>query len=133
MIYGIGHDLTDIRRIEKMLTRFGARFLERCFADEEIAHARRRENGGLMAATLAKRFAAKEACAKAFGTGFRNGLTMKDIIVRTDVNGCPEIVLSKKGLAVLESKLPVNRRASIHLSLTDEAPYAGAFIVIEID
>lgn len=89
MIIGMGSDLIDIRRIEATLARFGARFIQRCFAPEEIERAERRRAAGLHIATYAKRFAAKEACSKALGTGFSGGVYMRDICVVNDALGKP--------------------------------------------
>ncbi len=131
MIIGIGSDITDIRRIEKILRRHGKRFEERCFSDNEQKLAEKRRKSGLYYNTYAKRFAAKEACAKALGTGFIDDITMKDIDVGQDKNSRPYLVLNGGALQRLNSITPQNMSAKIHLSLSDEPPYAQAFVVIE--
>lgn len=131
MIIGTGNDLIDIRRIEKTLARFGDRFIQRCFAPEEIAKAERRRAAGTHIATYAKRFAAKEACSKALGTGFNDGVYMRDIAVLNDRNGKPELHLSGGALARLQSMTPAGKVPRIHLALTDEPPLAMANVVIE--
>jgi holo-[acyl-carrier protein] synthase len=127
----MGNDLIDIRRIEKTLARFGDRFIHRCFTDVEIAKAKRRQAAGMHIATYAKRFAAKEACSKALGTGFSNGVFMRDIGVVNDANGRPMLELRGGALRRLESLTPPGKRAVIHLTLTDEPPIAAAYVVIE--
>ena len=131
MIIGTGQDLIDIRRIEKAIARFGDRFIHRCFTDAEIARARRRADAGTGPATYAKRFAAKEACSKALGTGFSNGVFMRDIGVENDQNGKPCLILRGGALARLQAMTPDGYRAHIHLSLTDEPPIASAKVIIE--
>ena len=131
MIIGIGEDIIDIRRIEKTLERFGERFEKRCFTDVERAKANRREAAGLKPATLAKRYAAKEACAKALGTGLAKGVFWKDIRVSNKEGGQPEISLSARTLERLKSLTPTGKEAHIHVSLTDEPPYALAQVIIE--
>lgn len=132
MIIGIGHDITDIRRIEKMLARFEDRFAERCFTRQECDLAESRaHNEGQRAATYAKRFAAKEACAKALGSGIAEGVILRDIEVVTDRSGRPSIKLHGVAYQTLQDKLPDDSRAVIHLSLSDEPPYASAYVVIE--
>ena len=131
MIIGTGNDLIDIRRIEKTLARFGDRFIQRCFAPEEIAKAERRRAAGTHIATYAKRFAAKEACSKALGTGFNDGVYMRDIAVLNDRNGKPELHLSGGALVRLQSMTPAGKVPRIHLDLTDEPPLAMANVVIE--
>ena len=131
MIIGTGSDLIDIRRIEKTLERFGERFIKRCFSEVEIAKAERRRGAGTHIATYAKRFAAKEACSKALGTGFSNGVYMKDISVENDVWGRPTLKLSHGAAARLASMTPSGKKAEIHLTLTDEPPLAQASVVIE--
>jgi len=131
MILGIGSDLIDIRRVEKVLERHGERFVRRCFTESEIAKAERRRAAGTHIATYAKRFAAKEACAKALGTGFSKGVYMKDISVVNDDNGRPAIVLTGGAQAQLEKATPAGMDAVLHLSLTDEPPLAKAFVIIE--
>lgn len=131
MIIGTGTDLIDIRRIEKTLTRFGERFIRRCFTPQEIAKAERRRAAGTHIATYAKRFAAKEAASKALGTGFNQGVFMKDIGVINDASGRPTLILSGGAAARLASMLPQGTKAAIHLSLTDEPPIAKASVIIE--
>ena len=132
MILGIGNDITDIRRIEKLLEGDkGARFIERTFTAEEQEIANVRAAGGLLPATYAKRFAAKEACAKALGSAIRGGILFTDFSVSNDENGKPSLALSGEALKHLESITPDGMRARIHLSLSDEHPYAQAYVVIE--
>ena len=131
MIIGTGSDLMDIRRVERTLARFGRRFIRRCFTDAEIAKAERRYEAGTHIATYAKRFAAKEACAKALGTGFSGGVYMKDIGVVNDAAGRPTLVLTGGALRRLEVLTPENHEIRIHLTLTDEPPLAQAQVVIE--
>jgi len=131
MIIGIGNDLADIRRIEKLLESSGDQFINRCFTEEEQAKARKSSTQKGQSSTYAKRFAAKEACAKALGLGFAGGVEMRDIGVRTDENGRPFIELEGGALKRLEAITPQGRIAQLHLSLSDEYPYAQAFVVIE--
>lgn len=131
MIIGTGNDLIDIRRIEKTLERFGQRFIERTFAPIEIAKAERRRAAGTHIATYAKRFAAKEACSKALGTGFNQGVFMKDIAVSNDPSGKPTLILTNGALKRLEALTPAGKTAVIHLTITDEPPLAQAFVIIE--
>ena len=131
MIIGTGSDLIDIRRIEKTLERFGDRFIRRCFSDVEIAKAERRRAAGTHIATYAKRFAAKEACSKALGTGFSNGVYMKDISVENDDWGRPSLRLSNGAAARLASMVPAGLEVRVHLTLTDEPPLAQASVLIE--
>lgn len=131
MIIGMGSDLIDIRRVEKTLARFGARFTGRCFTPIEIALAERRRGGGTHTATYAKRFAAKEALSKALGTGFNHGVYMKDIGVVNDANGRPTLALEGGAARRLAALTPAGHRAVIHLTLTDEPPLAGAHVLIE--
>lgn len=131
MIIGIGSDLIDIRRVEKVLARYGDRFIKRCFTETEIAKAERRRAAGTHIATYAKRFAAKEACAKALGTGFSSGVYMKDIGVANDAQGRPALVLTGGAKDRLREITPNGKVASLHLTLTDEPPLAKALVVIE--
>lgn len=131
MIIGTGSDLVDIRRIEATLEKFGERFIKRCFSDVEIAKAERRRGGGTHIATYAKRFAAKEACSKALGTGFSNGVYMKDISVENDAYGRPTLKLTNGAAARLQQMVPAGLTARIHISLTDEPPLAQAIVTIE--
>jgi holo-[acyl-carrier protein] synthase len=128
MILGIGSDLTDIRRIETTLSRFGDRFLKRCFTDIEQRKAARRHAPG---PTLARRFAAKEACAKALGTGLRAGVFWRDMGVVNLPSGQPTLRLTGGAAARLAAMTPQVMTAHIHLSMTDDPPYALAFVVIE--
>lgn len=131
MIVGMGSDLIDIRRVEQTLTRFGDRFIRRCFTETEIAKAESRRVGGGHIATYAKRFAAKEACSKALGTGFSSGVYMRDIGVVNDPLGRPTLVLTGGARKRLEGMTPAGKTAVIHLTLTDEPPTAQAHVVIE--
>ena len=132
MIIGIGSDLIDIRRVEKVLARHGERFINRCFTDIEIAKAERRRGAGTHIDTYAKRFAAKEAMSKALGTGFNHGVYMRDIGVVNDKNGKPPLHLTNGALERLNAMMPDGKTPLIHLTLTDEPPMAQAFVVIEV-
>ena len=127
----MGSDLIDIRRVEKVMARYERRFIERCFTPTEIEKAERRRCGGTHIATYAKRFAAKEACSKALGTGFSNGVFLKDIGVVNDPLGRPTLALSGGAEKRLQSMVPAGKTARIHLTLTDEPPLAQALVVIE--
>lgn len=127
MIIGIGTDIADIRRIERTLERHGERFVARVFTPVERALAERRKN---RAETYAKRFAAKEACAKALGTGFRRGVFFRDLGVVNLPSGQPTLRLTGGALARLEALTPAGCDARIDLALTDEWPLAQAFVVI---
>lgn len=129
MILGIGSDLCDIRRIERTLQRHGERFTERVFTEIERSKADRR--GPTRAATYAKRFAAKEACAKALGTGLRAGVFWRDMGVVNQRSGQPTIRLTGGAAARLAEMVPPGCQPFIHLTITDEHPYAQAFVVIE--
>ncbi len=129
MIIGLGSDICDIRRIEKSLERFGERFTQRLFSQAERARAERRP--GARAATYAKRFAAKEACAKALGTGFRCGVFFADLRVTNLASGQPTLSLHGGAAARLAAIVPAGHEARIFLSLTDEYPYAYANVIIE--
>ncbi|MGE0108276.1 MAG: holo-ACP synthase [Bdellovibrionales bacterium] len=128
MILGIGTDLADIRRIERALETHGVRFENRLFTEIERAKARRRVNP---AYTYAKRFAAKEAMSKALGTGIKQGVFFKDMGVMNLPSGQPTMQLSGGALARFEAMLPVGMKGVIHLALTDDYPYAQAFVVLE--
>jgi holo-[acyl-carrier protein] synthase len=129
VILGIGSDLCDIRRIERTLERHGERFVSRIFTDVE----RRRAEGKVgRIATYAKRFAAKEACAKALGTGMRRGVFWRDMGVVNQRSGQPGMALTGGAAARLAEMTPPGHRAVIHLTITDEHPYAQAFVVIEV-
>ena len=129
MILAIGSDLCNIERIQAALDRFGARFEQRVFTEAERARAARRPF--TRAGTLAKRFAAKEAFAKAVGTGFRMGVFMKDIGVVNAASGAPTLALSGGARARLAAITPAGHEALVHLTLTDDHPWAQAFVVIE--
>ena len=128
MIVGIGSDLCDIRRIEKTLERFGERFVHRVFTPIEAARSERKPG---RAASYAKRFAAKEACAKALGTGLRRGVFWRDMGVVNQPSGKPTMALAGGAAKQLERLIPPGLRPVIHLSLTDDYPYAQAFVIIE--
>ena len=128
MIIGIGSDLSDIRRIARTLERFGARFTSRTFTEAERARSERKPD---RAASYAKRFAAKEACSKALGTGLKCGVYMADMGVVNLRRGQPTMVLTGGAAARLAELTPLGMQACIHLSLTDDHPYAQAFVVIE--
>jgi len=127
MILGIGSDLIDIRRVERTIERFGDRFLDRIFTPTERARSEHRAG---RAASYAKRFAAKEACSKALGTGFRQGVFWRDLGVVNLVSGRPTMTLTGGALARLERITPPGMRAEIALTLTDEPPLAQAFVII---
>ena len=127
MIIGIGSDIVDIRRIEQTLARFGERFLERIFTDQERRKAESRTNA---VATYAKRFAAKEACAKALGTGFRAGVFFRDLGVVNLPGGKPTLELTGGAAKRLAQITPAGMTAQIDLTLTDEYPLAQALVII---
>jgi holo-[acyl-carrier protein] synthase len=129
VIVGIGSDLCNIERIQASLDRFGARFENRVFTPLELAKAQRRPFN--YAATLAKRFAAKEAFSKAVGTGFRAGVFMKDIGVVNAPSGAPTLALTGGAKARLDALVPEGHLAVVHLTLTDDHPWAQAFVIIE--
>jgi holo-[acyl-carrier protein] synthase len=127
MIIGIGNDLCDIRRIETALARYGQRFEERCFTEGERAKAAGRAD---KAGTLAKRFAAKEACSKALGTGI-SGIHWHDMEVVNEETGRPTLKLTGAAMDLLATRVPAGHEPFIHLTLSDEHPLAQAFVVIE--
>ncbi len=129
MIIGLGSDLCNIERIQASLDRFGARFEQRVFTQIEQAKANRR--AFTKAGTLAKRFAAKEAYSKAVGKGFKAGVFMKDIGVVNAPSGAPTLALTGGAAARLAAITPPGHEAVIHLTLTDDHPWAQAFVVIE--
>ena len=129
MIIGLGSDLCNIDRIQASLDRFGERFENRCFTDPERAIAARRPF--TRAGTYAKRFAAKEAFSKAVGTGFRRGVFMKDIGVVNAPSGAPTLELANGAALRLAELTPPGHEARIHLTLTDDHPWAQAFVIIE--
>jgi holo-[acyl-carrier protein] synthase len=127
MILGIGSDIVDVRRIERVIGRFGDRFLNRVFTPLERSRAERRANRN---ETYAKRFAAKEACAKALGTGFRRGVFWRDMGVVNLPSGRPTMQLTGGALRRLEEITPEGAEVRIDVSLTDEGPMAQAIVVI---
>lgn len=131
MIIGTGIDLLDIKRLEAIIERHGARFKTRYFTLKEIETAEARHKAGTDMLAFAKRYCAKEACAKALGTGFVDGIYMVDVEVTNDDLGKPSITLYKGALKRLEDITPAGKEAVIHLSLTDEPPYAQAQVIIE--
>lgn len=128
MIIGIGSDLIDIRRIEKTLERHGERFRARVFTDIEQAKSDRRKE---RAASYAKRFAAKEACSKALGTGLSRGVFWRDMGVVNLPGGKPTMELTGGAAKRLQQMMPANHRAIVHLTITDDFPLAQAFVIIE--
>jgi holo-[acyl-carrier protein] synthase len=129
LILGLGSDLCNIERIQNSLDRFGARFEQRVFTDRELAKAQRRPH--TYAATLAKRFAAKEAFSKAVGTGFKRGVFMKDIGVVNMPSGAPTLALSGGAQAALDALVPHGHVPRVHLTLTDDHPWAYAMVILE--
>jgi holo-[acyl-carrier protein] synthase len=127
MILGIGFDIVDIRRIERVLDRHGERFVSRIYTDIERARAERRAN---RAATYAKRYAAKEACAKALGTGLRAGVFWRDMGVVNERSGRPTMQLTGGALNRLQAITPAGLEPQINVSITDEWPMAQAFVMI---
>jgi holo-[acyl-carrier protein] synthase len=128
VILGIGSDLIDIRRVERTIARFGDRFLNRVFTPIERAKSDNREK---RIESYAKRFAAKEACCKALGTGFRKGVFMRDMGVVNRAGGQPTMALTGGAAARLAVITPAGMRVDIHVSLTDEPPLAQAIVIIE--
>jgi holo-[acyl-carrier protein] synthase len=128
MILGIGSDLTNIERIQASLDRFGERFVARVFTETERAKAESRPF--TRAGTYAKRFAAKEAFAKAVGTGFRRGVFMKDIGIVNAPSGAPTLALTGGAKARLDAITPDGHKAQVHLTMTDDHPFAQAFVII---
>ena len=129
MIIGLGSDLCNIERIQASLDRFGQRFENRVFTERERAKAARRPL--TRAGTYAKRFAAKEAFSKAVGTGFKAGVFMKDIGVVNAPSGAPTLALTGGAAARLVAITPAGFEAVVHLTLTDDHPWAQAFVIIE--
>lgn len=127
MIVGIGNDIIDISRIERTLERFGARFINRIYTDIEVAKSEKRLN---RAASYAKRYAAKEACSKALGTGFRKGVFWRDMGVINLKSGKPTMRLTGGALKRLEEITPAGMTVQIDLTITDEPPQAQAFVLI---
>lgn len=143
MIFGMGMDMVDARRLVRPLTRNAQRFLERILTPTEIINLTNKmekvkespENEDYikrLAVHVAKYFAAKEACAKAMGTGFRGGVSFKDMAVSRDALGKPVIELFGKTLEILKNRAPNGKHVHLHLSLCDEYPYAQAQVIIEI-
>ncbi len=132
MILGLGNDLCNISRIEASLARFGDRFVNRLFTPIEIAKSERRGRGGeqARAASYAKRFAAKEACAKALGTGMRRGVAWRDMGVVNDSSGKPTMLLNGGAADQLAKLTPAGMAADIHLTITDDYPWAQAIVII---
>lgn len=128
MIIGLGSDLCSIERIQQSLDRFGERFITRVFTDIERARAERRPL--TRAGTYAKRFAAKEAFSKAVGTGFRQGVFMRDIGVVNMVSGAPTLALTGGARARLDALTPPGHAVDVHLTLTDDHPWAQAFVIL---
>jgi holo-[acyl-carrier protein] synthase len=129
LIVGIGSDLCNIERIQASLDRFGERFLSRVFTEVEQAKAERRPF--TRAGTLAKRFAAKEAFSKAVGTGFKRGVFMKDIGVINAASGAPTLLLTGGAKARLDALAPDGHAITVHLTMTDDHPWAQAFVILE--
>ena len=128
MILGVGADLTDIRRIQRSLDRFGDRFRHRCFTELERVRSERKPDP---AWSYAKRFSAKEACAKALGTGMRSDVYWRDMGVVNLPSGQPTLALTGNAAAHLARLVPPGHAPHVHLTLSDEHPYALAFVVIE--
>ncbi|SNZ07324.1 holo-ACP synthase [Cohaesibacter gelatinilyticus] len=127
MILGTGNDLIDIRRIEKSIERFGSRFIQRIFTDKEQAKSERRQN---KAASYAKRFAAKEACSKALGTGLNHGVYWRDMGVSNLASGKPTLVLTGGARERLQAMIPDGFVPQIDLTITDDYPLAQAYVII---
>lgn len=128
MIIGMGSDLIDIRRVEKTIERFGERFTNRVFTEVERAKSDGRKN---RAASYAKRFAAKEACSKALGTGIAHGVFWRDMGVINMPGGKPTMKLTNGAGERLAAMMPAGHKPVIHITITDEYPYAQAFVIIE--
>ncbi|MBB4120804.1 holo-ACP synthase [Martelella radicis] len=128
MIVGLGSDLIDIRRIEKSIERHGDRFIARCFTEIEQQRSDQRRN---RAASYAKRFAAKEACAKALGTGIARGVFWREMGVVNLAGGKPTMELTGRAAEHLAAMIPAGLEARIHLTITDDYPLAQAFVIIE--
>ncbi|WP_294174493.1 holo-ACP synthase [uncultured Sphingomonas sp.] len=129
MIVGLGSDLCNIERIQASIDRFGERFLARVFTETEQAKAARRPFTA--AGTLAKRFAAKEAFSKAVGTGFKRGVFMRDIGVVNEPSGKPTLALTGGARARLDALTPPGHAIQVHLTMTDDHPWAQAFVILE--
>lgn len=131
MIVGLGADICDIRRIEQVIDHHQERFLKRIFTENEIAKAEKRQ-GKMRYGTYAKRWAAKEACAKALGTGFSENVFYRDIEVVNQANGQPSLNLYHGALKRLQILIPSPRKPNILLTMTDDYPYAFAQVILEI-
>jgi holo-[acyl-carrier protein] synthase len=131
MILGIGSDIITVDRIETVISNHGDRFINRIFSGEEIQKAQSRAGTGQDIATYAKRFAAKEACAKALGTGFTQGVYFKDMILTNDEHGKPTMSLTGGALKRLQAMTPSGLNAYIHVSITDDQNLTQAFVIIE--
>ncbi len=128
MILGIGSDMASIERIERTIQRFGVRFVQRVFTETEKRTAEYRT---ATIETYAKRWAAKEACSKALGTGLRMGVAWKEMSVENLATGQPQMVLTGGALRRLNHLTPAGHKATIHVTLTDDHPWAQAFVIIE--
>ncbi len=128
MILGIGNDIIDIRRIEKTIAKHGQRFIDRIYTDVEKRKSERRAQ---RIPSYAKRFAAKEACSKALGTGLSNGVYWRDMGVVNLPSGKPTMQLTNGAAAQLARMVPEGKQAVLHLTMTDEYPYAQAIVIIE--
>lgn len=133
MIIGIGSDLANIERIEKTIDKFGDKFISRVFSEYEIWESSRRKKLSKReyASSLAKKFAAKEACSKALGTGLRQGVFWKDMEIKHEITGKPNMVLSGGALKRLNNMLPEGYNPNIVITMTDDYPWAQAFVIIE--
>ncbi len=130
MIIGVGNDMIDIRRIEASIERFGDRFINRIFTQIEQAKSDKRKQ---RAASYAKRFAAKEACSKALGTGFRKSVYWRDMGVVNEPSGRPTMKLTGGALKQLESLMPSGCKPVIHVTITDDFPWAQAIVIISAE
>ena len=128
MIVGVGIDLINIQRIQKVLDRFGSRFENRVFSSEEINRSRRKYD---KASSYAKRWAAKEACSKALGIGLRMGISWKEMNITNLQSGKPILKIEGKARLILKKITPKGYKARIHVSLTDDYPWAKALVMIE--
>jgi holo-[acyl-carrier protein] synthase len=128
MILGIGSDIIDIRRIEKTIEKHGQRFIDRIYTEVE---KRKSEKRAQRIPSYAKRFAAKEACSKALGTGLSNGVYWRDMGVVNLPSGKPTLMLTNGAAAQLARMVPAGKTAVVHLTMTDEYPYAQAYVIIE--
>jgi holo-[acyl-carrier protein] synthase len=127
MILGIGNDMIDIRRVERTLERFGDRFIQRVFTETEQLKS---EPRAARAVSYAKRFAAKEACSKALGTGFRKGVYWRDLGVVNEPSGRPTMVLTGEAGRHIARLTPAGYRTVVHITLSDDYPYAQAVVII---